>query len=410
MKTSNASARQAAHNQMKSLMGEGSLDEALRLSRQALAQFGPHVGFLCDQAACEYELGFFQSCSDTCFEIQKNLIEAITLLSKSSKLKTFLFLAKLLEEQGEVKAALSHLREASTLTETENELKMIQSQEIRILSFLGLRSELTKKYQRLTEKLDPQYNLQIEVLHGLLWAEWCLFGYQHSTNRWRELKSYRLNLMDMRLMARDFLEICLLDPSSDAILAKDAHDLLSTGPVLPYDQFLLSLHQTKTVSLELPIGLSFMMKLRVLILQMRHSQNLRHQLEIRKKFYFLTENLESDSAEWFRKILPPLVESNKIVIKLNPSQKSLQSHENFMDLTLLQTKLFQLFSESQNCSMEQVVKSIWDEEWGEHHYHRIRMLIYKTNKMLQAHHGIAPFEVGKSGVSLNLKIQIQINS
>lgn len=403
-----AQQRQMAHEEIKSLMKKGQLEEALTSGQNVVASLGPHVGLLCDIAACQYEMARFESCKTTVVEISKNFRDAYYLLSESSKRRTSLFLAKLLEEQGDVAECLNQLNQSIFSVQNENEVKIIQSQELRILSFLGQKSNLAKKYQLLTEKIGKDESLQVEILHGLLWAEWSLFGFGHAVKRWQSLKEINLNPIDKRLIARDFLEICLFDDNSDPRLEAETCEWLKTSELLPYDQILIEFRTQWATKVDLTDGFSFMMKVRILLLQIKYAANADAALELRKKFYFLLECLSKESAEMMRLLLPPAPSDQKIILNLEPKQNYIEYHGKFKRLTGLQSKLFEAFMQQKSLPLEDVVRVLWNEDWTTAHYHRIRMLVYKLNTSLQIDLGISVFQTKKAGVSLNQSIEIKL--
>ncbi len=406
MRQEAAAKRQLNHSQMKNLMHEGQLPEALEFAKQTVEKFGPHIGLLCDIAACQYELGEYQACAATAKFIEKEFQRVSHYLSASSSRKTNVFLSKLFEEFGEIHEALGLLKTATEFAVLAEENKIIQSQELRILSYFGQKKELTKKYLLLTESIVDDQNLQIEIFHGLLWAEYSLFGFSHALQRWNRLKGMDVNMMDRRLMASDFLEICLLAGQKDHSSALEAAEVLQVSNPFPYDLFLIKLQNGSLDALN-PLGsdeFPTMTKFRILSLQMAYVQDPSHVWELRRKFLFLAEGLGEASNKIVLTLLPPIKDDKKI---LRLSERLAEFDSTSIKLTQFQYRLLNAFREKTSLTLEEAGKILWDEIWDEGHYHRLRMLTYKINDLFQLNLGAALLDIRKSGIVLHHSIKIE---
>lgn len=396
-------------------------EQAIPLFQNTLEEMGPHLGLLCDYAGCYYELGRFQECWNLTQQIAKEYFELETLLSQDSKRRTALMLSKFFEEMAEPAQALQWLGRAFDLCTSEEERKWILANELRLLSYFGIKKDLQKKYLLLLEIYNSSTTLKVEILHALSWTEWALFGFQHASQRWEELLKIPLNLMDRRLVHRDYLEMMILSGINVADInqakAKDqAQSELKSLQQLDYDTALLSLLSDFKMELKNlqwdSLKLSTMMRLRLLLLLFpQFQQQPDQQLEILKKFNFIVSSLSFESQNFFKKILPSISKTDKVVMTLPVVKKILVcSHPQLeMKLTSLQHKLLTNLNQGNIYSLEKVSEILWASEANESIYHRLRMLIYKLNQDIESKTGIKPFEIRKSQLELNPKIIFRVN-
>lgn len=406
--------RKIRHQEIRELMLTNKMDQALNGFHETIKTFGPHIGLLCDLAGFYYESDRFEECNDTVDLVCQEYQKAEAILSMASKHKTALMLAKFYEERAEIAEALKWLAKATQFCETQNDRKWVFVNELRLLSYFGLVNDLQKKYLVVLELVKTETSLVIETLHGLLWAEWALFGYHHAINRWNELQGCDLHRLDQRLIARDFIEISILSqPKADELSVLQAQGLLKGIDKTCYDQVLLfRLENIKTPSSLMDLDgskLSLMMRLRLLILFCKQETDSLKKIEHLKKFSFLIGYLTPASQELFRRIQPTMDET-KFILSLHAPAKKLKCQSPALDMkvTSLQLKLLKSFSEKNNLSLDQVAENLWGGDSSESIYHRLRMLIYKLNEQLYGQLGLKPFEITKNSISLNPNVQIEI--
>lgn len=407
--------RQLRHQEIRTLMVSGELDQAIVEFHEAITTHGSHVGLLCDLAGCYYELGRFHECDQIVDLICEEYEKAEHLLSNTSKRRTALMLAKFFEEGAKVAEALQWLTKAQEYCETLDDKKWIAINELRLLSYFGLKKDLQKRYVTVLELYNKEDSLKIEVLHGLCWAEWALFGYTHAVQRWRELQKYQMNDIDRRLVARDFIEISILAraPSNQVDLGL-ACAILSDADKIDYDKALLSQmertqHRASRVDSSEELQLSLMMRIRLLLLMLKQESDGLRKIEYLKKFSFLVGCLSPASQELFGRI-QPTVEGSKFILSLHVSNKKLicQNPGFEIKMTSLQVKLIKSASKNRTLSLDQVSNELWGCDSSESIYHRLRMLIYKLNEQIHAELGIKLLEIKKEGISLHLDVQIEI--
>lgn len=393
---SRAQLRKARHVRAREMMVQGQLEEALGFFEGTINELGPHVGLLSDYAACFYELGRFEECWDAVDRLRNEFIKVIQLLSEDSKKRTLLSLGKFHEEMAEPVAALAYYDEALLLCSSLEEKKWIYANQLRLLAFYGRASDLQKKYRAVTELFDVEDNLKIEILHGLMWADWGLFGYEQAQQRWKSLQKLDLNNMDVRLMARDFLEISILAGRIDNEDCRRARGILLEGEPLDYDRALLVVLSSDDSEELDELRLSIMMKIRLTLFKLGLCSGFEQQMEYKRKYSYLIGSLSSEAQEAFRSIEPTTASRGRFTIFIDDALRQVSlTGTRSVRLTNLQMKFLVLFLQTRKLSLDEVALALWESDGDESMYHRLRMLVYKINELLRPVLGLNPFEVRK---------------
>lgn len=406
------------HREIRKLIEANLLNEAVLSIDRTVAELGPHVGILCEQAGCYYELGRFQECWNLVSTIETQYLENHERLSANSKFRTQLMLAKFYEEMAEPAIALQKLQTAGHYTEDFNERKAIFANELRILAYFGFSKELQKKYAAVTEFRHTGDSLKVELLHGLLWAEWCLFGFEHARKRWADLENLSLNDIDRRLVARDFVEIWLRSNRPKCAEAEAARARLEAFGFAEYDASLLRLSSdgrpvTSSTDVE---NVSEMMRLRLLLLQIEIEKDPAVQRELKIKYQFLIEGVSKESKQLFKKTDPTFADNTLINLTIDLNDRRLIS-DRFgfkLSMTSLQLKFLLAFTRANapfgSLTLDEVARKIWECPSSESIYHRIRMTGYKLNETIGSKTGLVPFEIRKEGVRLHANLRLQESS
>ncbi|MFV3409858.1 hypothetical protein ACNH6C_14710 [Bdellovibrio bacteriovorus] len=398
------------HKQARQFMLDGNFEQALSTFRKALSECGPHVGLLCDFAGCFYEMGRFQECWEVVAKLKTEFAEAQELLSQDSKIRTLLMLGKFHEEMAESALALNYYRLAGDSSDSLDDKQWIYVNELRVLAYFAKADSLQQKYLIVTEMKEVSPSLQTELLHGLMWSEWALFGYGHGVRRFQAALNSELNDMDKRLLARDFLEISILSNQTADTDIQAAIDLLQAGELLDYDQALLSLFTGKPETNQDNLSLTTMMKIRLLILQIKSSRSEVESFELKKKYNYLVKGLSQASQSLFQRIEPQVEIRTKIQAILHPKTRQIHflSSEPIV-LTKMQAKLLGLFSSNDELDLDLISQEVWQTTSDEGTYDRLRMMIYKLNKTFHNILGFHAFEVHKNGASIHAHLKIQLN-
>lgn len=407
-----ATERRERHLEARSFVVSNQLSLALDKFRSTIDDLGPHVGLQCDLAGCYYELGRFTEFEEVVTQIARDFERYEDVLCASSKRKTALMLAKFFEELAEPSQAISWLERASSWCEDLEQKKWIFGNELRILSYFGVKAGLQRKYRALLEMHGDGLNLKIEVQHALMWAEWALFGYNHAEKRRAMMRTREMNDIDRRLVARDFIEISLLSNVRTGPTMEQAVADLKSVAQLDVDRILLGMVSPDECSAfdRGDAKLSPMMTLRMLILNSRFEPNPELQFETVKKFGFLVGGLSSESRRLFKTVEPVSIQSRKIDIDVHVSEKKLSLVEFGFNskLTSLQIKFLRIVTNRRAISMDELALLLWNEASSESTYHRVRMLVYKLNALLSAPTCVTPFEIKKDGVTIHSDVQFHV--
>lgn len=389
--------RMHEHQKMKELMRSGKHIQALEIAEQAIIKYGKHVGLLCDITCCQYELGFFSSCAQTLSLTMKEFAQASEFLSQNSSRRTALFIAKIAEELGDIQQSLNWLKKAKESVNTNEDLLWIEVQEIRILSFLGIKKDLAKILLRTNIPRQGNYSIQVEVLHSLMWTESCLVGFNQAYEIYKRLLTYDLTPSDCRLIHRDFLEICLRHNIQDPLIINKVVQKLERTDMLSFDRFLIELSQNRKMNSDYLYNddLSVMQKIRILNIEINLQRDSKKIIDLKRKLNYLLKGLSSSSI----KLLKNIVTSEHLDHDITISVSSLS-------LTAQQALLLTAFQNTLTLNIEEVVRQIWQEEFCDFHYDRLRMTIYKLNAIIQEHSGSPLFKLSKLQLSRSKNFRI----
>lgn len=408
---SNTALRIQRHAAIRELVISSRFEQALIEFEKTIQLYGPHIGLLCDYAGCYYESGQYQECWILVQKIEEEYSNNREILSIDSQRRTLLFLGKLYEEMAEPALALQSYTQAESLEVSVEDHKWIFANQLRLYSYFNKKSLLQQKYETTLELNKSVANLQIESIHSLMWAEWSLFGYQQALNYWLTAQTLEMNVLDKRIFSRDFIEISILSNITntlDQILAQEM--LLQSNPQ-DYDFALISLLNfdcEKNLNL-IPLSLSTMMRLKLLLLNFRLSKNKNEQIELRKKYLFLIEGRSKEAQEFFKGIDISIDSQMERFITVHVSDKTLHFENGEpIKMTRLQIQLLSSFISANKVNLDVLSKNLWQTEQTESIYHRLRMLIYKINDVLNPLLGFIPFEIKKEGVSAHSLLKIKV--
>lgn len=406
-------ARQLRHLENKSLIHNGDYEKAIEEFKKIIDELGSHIGLLCDLAGCYYESGQFQQFQSSVIKIKSELYQNSHLISQLSQYRTHLCLSKYFEELAEPAMALDHLSKAIELTEDDEQKKKLQINELRILSFFGYKKDLQKKYLHVLEMYNSNQNMRIEILHGLMWTEWSLFGIDRAAGRFQDLislhNSQSLNRTDQRLICRDFLEISAYSQYLESTDAQRARHILEDLDQSEFDKSLLLLTNHSQPYSIYSEKLSEMMRLRLLIISFHLETERSKKLEIKKIYQFLTDHLSKDSKELFKNIehLLQLREETKIILRTLSREIEFNGKIFGTKLTRLQIQFLLGVKTLPSLGIDKISQHLWQRDGDESTYHRLRMLIYKLNSVLESVVGQKPFEITKEKVSLVIDLKIE---
>lgn len=391
--------RVSNHQIMKKLMADGLHLSALNLGQKTLTESGPHIGLLCDIVCCQYQLGFFSSCSEMISLVIKEYELASDFLSFDSSRRTLIFVSKIQEELGMVSESLESLSKAYAFCESKQDFRMILTQELRLMSYLGLKDKILDKMSIVNQKSDDSYSDRIEVLHTLLWSEYCLFGFETASKTFLKLVNENLSQSDSRLVYRDFLEItCLAQAEKNHVALMAVKSFKEISHLQSFDLFLLDCFfaHDKSNNYLFNNDLSVMQKLRMLIMNANrfNTTNVSKAIYL-TQFSLLTQHLSLHNQKILKCLMPKM--------NLNSSEAIIINLNQFTDL---QQRILILFEKKNKYDLTELAHQLWNEEYADVHYDRLRMLVYKLNKSMVSVTSSAIFSISKNEIKLNQKIII----
>lgn len=417
------------HQHIRQVMSAAKYDTAIGLIHDLIKTQGQHIGLLCDLAVCLCETGRYHDFKEVVLLIQKEMDSVAGLLSSDSRYRTYLCLAKFYEELAEPAMALEYL---SKISETMDDIlskltyseeiqndkieikKWVHINELRILSYFGKTKDLQKRYLQVLEYYNSNQNLKIEILHGLMWAEWSIFGFASAVSRFDELEAMVTEESDQRLICRDFIEIVLLSPETERKKAqatiRKALEKYMQLVGLDYDRSLFALLEGKDLATLEPLVVSKMMRLRLLLLQLSNESRGDQQSLLKKKFLFLIEDSSKKSAQLFLglDLLISLKEEQTVVFYQKTRRLQYGSKSAEARLTQNQADFLSLMSGKSSLSLDEVAQYLWQMDFDENIYHRIRMMVNRLNTSIAKVIGEKAYVVKKSGVYTSKVLKVEM--
>lgn len=200
--------REAEHIRAKIYFVQNRWKEAKAILEASIRIWGPHVGSLSDLVACHYLLNEKSLWETSTSRLEDELLKAESILSTSSRNATVLVLAKCFEERGQIAKAINFYKELveSAPSNEERQLKYI-CQLVRLLSYLGLKKDLTHYYRQLvSHSFSFADDLIVEIQHAMILAEGALISMDAGIGRFKFLLNrLTLNEIDLSLIYFDLL-------------------------------------------------------------------------------------------------------------------------------------------------------------------------------------------------------------
>jgi hypothetical protein len=205
--------RMQEHQNGIKCLRQGDVVQALSIFKTAVSNYGPHVGLLSDIIACYSLLGDLLNLNDSVVTLQGQLKLAQKKLQTDSLARTHLFLAKIYEDQAHLSSALSELSQARALTTASLPIRIsIQVNQLRLLTFLRQKQNLSEPYYQCLSYAAADANLHTEIEHSLILCEMELFGPQFSLQRLKLfLQDQTVTNVDKNLVLVDYLELLVSD-------------------------------------------------------------------------------------------------------------------------------------------------------------------------------------------------------
>jgi len=411
--------RQQAHLQMREYMNRGDFFGALEFGQKALEQQGPHLLLRTDIASCQYMIGNFQGYQKNTLAIYQDLQDQQNKINEETFLGTSLGTGKLLEELGCIYLAKKIYSQALSATPSSQSklIEMIQAQYLRLLCLFPLDDELSKFYL-LCEQVRAQSNaLAVDVQLALLHADIYVLGlHQVQTRIELLLANEKTPLFNKRLLTFDYLFECLRLNRANQFQKKyldifeysqcdafernlwDIYINLTSGR--NFDGILLS----STSEMSPLCGLRFLLALYTL------QTNFELTRLIRKKLHLILNSIEPKSRALLIKVWNISQKEHISLIELDGPSSSVVVAGNLLNLqgSPLIFNLLRELSKTTEISAEQIIQQLYQTEFDENSFHRLRMLVKRTNQKLMPLTGFENFiTLKKMTLSLDSKIRIK---
>ncbi|MFS4461031.1 hypothetical protein [Bdellovibrio sp. HCB2-146] len=402
---SHSEKRVLVHLRIKEMLQKGEYYSAIEAIQLCFHEKGEHLGLWCDLAACYYLTQQYGLWALTLQKIENLLREFQKQISDVSLTKTRMMLAKFFEETGDLQKSLSYWMECLEGSDIELILRA-RINIVRLLALYPLGPELTTYYRdlkpALRSKLAP--TLEIEILHALSLAEVSLLG----PATWSQLKElidrYEIGKEDQALL---YFDICdLIMRTGEALPESLVHALAQLTPVGPYEACLKNLalktrvDQVPWLSLatEMPVG-NFL-RLASLALTMNLVSNeeavvLKRQIELT-----LLGFTPKDRQVW--QGLLPSTSSHLLSAVLTEDMKLVINDRFHLNLTS-KKKIYELLSHlssQKSMSLEELTEKIYEAEYNESYFHRLRRLAKRFNDEVLAVGAPALLEVKDGQINL----------
>lgn len=372
-------------------MFQGYYSGALETMLKALIDHGPHVGLLSDLVATYYMAGRLEECILMTDRLERELLLAKPFLSEFSIAKTQIFLGKIYEEQGHLDKALITYDEAIESARSDFQTRVrAQSQILRLKSFLGVKAGLPELYQICLKARAESRSLDIELEHGLMLAEVVLMGPLTAFERVKALSQEPdINWADLRLIVIDFAEEALRQKMAvvglETILKSMPTDDLDGFEKVIHAMSLSSRLETFVIDTNaLAKTLPMMSLLRLLQLRISYCQDSSLIVEMKRKLMFALDGVSSATRSMILKKWNLESAEGTLVLSYRPASTSLfvNGHSLTFKRNSFATKCFDFFKDRRCVTIEEFVASIFDGEYNETYFDRIRMALQRLNKEL----------------------------
>lgn len=393
-----AEKRFAAHFNAKKNLINGELELSLNQLKDAVNEFGPHVGILSDIVAIAYLLNDLHQINHFTEKLEKELLESKLKLASESLVRSFIFLGKIKEFNGEVYNALELYQEAFEHAESNHLFLKAAAQIIRLKSFLGKHNEVSELYSAITLRKLTLDDNDFELNHSALLVELRLFGMSAFTSRMNKIIDENLPEYDKRQMVCHYLEeLIWQDEKSDANFLNKIKNVLQFDDLNTYEYLVLSQFIELPVT-ELQSCLSPLDELKRLILQIKLTKNTKERDSYKKMFFFQLQTLSKESRMMLEKKWIKHLENKQATIHVSLSKNEIYFENKIIEKvnTKQLLKLITYFENKKVVSTDDIATELFESDnYNENEYHRLRMIVSRLNKSVRESTGISKLFVLK---------------
>jgi len=363
---------------------------AIHLFNQTKKEFGHHISLFSEIACCFYLQGDFFRWAHAVDELETEFNKIKDILSFDSQSKTLLLLGKFKEEQAHVYDALMIYEELYEKNEDAQFMPVILSQLLRLQSYYGIKKNLSTYYNQLM-LVNQQFflnNINIEVQHALMLAEIELFSIEEGLKRLSLIiNDETLSLSDKKLFVYDFIERALwykneipawLIEIESSIQEKDLFEQIIHELLLDKKDEVLKII-TKSQNSNMPLSST----LKILIYQM----SLAIDPTLKRKWNLMVDSLNHQSLKIWNQRFQSVINTNedeKVTIRYDRKTKVIYFKDKSLNLSKKKAMInfWEAIFDQKDMLVENVVKTLWQADYNESYYHRLRMMAKRLNEIL----------------------------
>lgn len=361
----------------------------------------------CDLALCYFQLGLQSDLELLVSEIVQKLTMQKATIESLEFFNTSVFCSKLLEEIGQVSLALKLLDfEADELISFQMK-KMLKIQKLRLNVLLQKNIEVQSLYDQVLSSPDYHSHFEIEREHVLMLAESYLFNFDVAFKRYLQALQQDLSAADNSFFKTEMLEMAILNKRNE--LLEELGENVETQS--EYEKELCKLVRRKLDGRP-ALNILDLNKLekkltRLSLLRLIRASALLFSANLSDLDYVKKVNwhLDKISEKNLKKQFDCVKLKKQSTLNVNLEKRELKIEQTSMtEVPDLLWKLISVLDGGQ-ISLEDLAFELYNEEFNLNHYDRIRMSIYRVNKIMAQQTGLsALFHVSKSHVKLNLEL------
>ncbi len=380
------------HQQAQDLMSRSQFQEAGVVLVTALNLYGPHVGLLSDICAVQYMTQNFNEFSKYVQRLRDELKESEELLSEESYLCTTLTLGKFCEELMLLAEAVEYYELGATKSTSQSTYTGLkqkhEAQKLRLYASLDFPIEdLSQYYGRCLSYAERDKDLDIELNHALLLAEVELNSPSIAYLRLERILSSDVAPFDARLALFDFIEVSLRKDNLNQNLREKIKGDLEKYQLHEgcdgYELALLSLlngdSQINAMSL-LSQEHSPFSRLKLICLY----EKMEPESDLLGAYRLLIESIPSASKKLINQSFGGVFHQKRISISLNSDGNlNIGTHTIKLKRNSFPYKVLHSLFKQEFLSVEDAIRIVYDEEYSESAYLKLRVSISRLNKLIE---------------------------
>lgn len=393
-----ARSRKQQHEFAKSLLYDGKYSEAIDVMQSARNNYGDHITLFSDIATCYYLDGRMIEWKTFLDKTSGVFATVSPFLSRDTKFSVSLMLGKFREEEARIDLAISHYDGMLLSLSKENEAELYAvtlSQLLRVSVQYKLERPIAQYYNELTRLVNVDKNIldRVDILQALMLAEFEIIGAAAAIDRLRSILGLNeLIHAEKTLVYFDLLE-AFLRKNPRTLPAELADLSLRVKPQDTYERMLeriafqpelLQSHQNFAP------GLSTANSLRLHSLLFFFEKSTEKQIEIRRRIAFILSGLGEEAEKIWRVYLRHTLQDSSVTLSVDERHSTVIVGNCTLSLARKRNmqKLLAVMVGKQELGVDEVTNTVWQAEYNESYYHRLRMLARRLNELLYANFGV----------------------